>query len=210
MKEYFVLCMEEPIDWSKIEHLRIDEYPWYKKGLKQNTEVRMVRTRDSVIINVIAEDIHSSASVLEQNGNVYLDSCFEFFFSPVTEISHRYINLEVNCIGTVYLALNFQGLKLLASQDDINCIHVESCLEKGIPKMPSGKDKVWCLTIKIPFSFIARFWGEYSQERWFCNFYRCGGVVEDQYAVWNTVVTKKPDFHQPLQFGLLNFVNEVQ
>ena len=40
---------------------------------------------------------------------------------------------------------------------------------------------------------------------WRCNFYRCGGKTDQQFAVWNVVTNPYPDYHRPEFFGTLKF-----
>lgn len=198
-----------PISWDQMEELWIDNYPWYQSGLKQDTLVKLCYDEESLYLHVWASDVHSSAKVLEQNGSVYLDSAFEFFFRPNPEISDYYMNLEINCIGTVYLAMRNEEGKRRAEADEINAIQIRTSLEKGMIKEVSPDDHGWEMEIRIPFSLIQKVFGKIDPKQWSANFYRCGGEVDDQYAVWNPIVTPKPDFHQPRQFGRLIFLQGV-
>ncbi len=206
MKETVVLKREREIQLDSIEPLTINDYPWYEGGFRQGTRVKLMYDDEALCIHVEAEDCHSSASVLSDNGPVYLDSCFEFFFTPESQLKTSYINLEINCIGSVYLAVRDSNDKRRATSEEIGRIRVETSLEQGVKKSPDSKDHQWSLDIKLPFDFIQSFYKEeISRKRWYCNFYRCGGVIDDQYAVWNKVMTEGPDFHQPMQFGQLEF-----
>lgn len=206
MKVYSVKKYEEAINWEAITPLTIENYPWYEGGLKQNTEVKLAVHNDVLHLNVLAHDIHSSAHVLDYNGSVYLDSCFEFFFRPENAENNHYINLEINCIGTVYLAIRKGDGKRRAEAGEIEQITVIPTLQKGVEKKPMDNDEQWGLSIAIPFSFLEKFYGSVASDVWYANFYRCGGDIDDQYATWNNVVTPQPDFHQPRQFGRLEFV----
>lgn len=98
------------------EGLWIDEFPWYEKGDKQDTRVHLYRDDNGIHVRAICYDRHSSARCTVANGAVYLDSCFEFFFSPfestyvgnagvlVDDAARQilYFNIEINCIGTCY------------------------------------------------------------------------------------------------------------
>jgi hypothetical protein len=205
MKKYTVKKINNELCWDQISPLSINQYPWYKGGLKQNTEVKIALHEDALHLHVEAEDIHSSAHVLENNGSVYLDSCFEFFFRPENQINDYYINLEINCIGTVYLAVRTEAGKVRALDSQIDEIEVRTSLEKAVIKSVKDSDTSWQLDIRIPMKFVEDFYGRLDKNQWYANFYRCGGSVDDQYATWNPVVTEQPDFHQPRQFGRLLF-----
>lgn len=207
MKTYYVNSYKDLIDWQKIEVLTIDTYPWYEAGLKQPTFVQLAKSTHALHIKVRAVDCHSSASELKENGSVYLDSCFEFFFTPGSPSQLSYVNLEINCIGTVYLAVRDSQGKRRATSEQIGALTLETSLEKGKIKSVSKDDQSWYLDIVLPFALVeALYTKPIDWKVWHCNFYRCGGAVDDQYATWNPVVTPEPDFHQPQQFGQLIFI----
>jgi len=201
-----IACFKEAIEWNDVASVCIDKFPWYKEGLKQVTNVKIAATDAALLLKVVAMDCHSSAEVLALNGSVHKDSCFEFFFTPMAELSTSYIHIEINCIGTVYMAYkNSQEEKRLKHRQ-LSSIQIETSLPKGVVKKTSAVDELWTLDIKIPFDFIEAMFGEpISRSRWFGNFYRCGGILDPQYASWNDIITVAPDFHQPLQFGELTF-----
>jgi len=72
MKETVVLKREGDIRWDQVEPLHINDYPWYKGGLRQSTDVKLMYDKEALYIHVEAEDCHSSESVLSDNVfNVY-------------------------------------------------------------------------------------------------------------------------------------------
>ena len=76
MKEYIVKDFKHnSIDWQKVRSIQIDSFPWYKKGEKQITDVKMALANEEFHLKVYCEDRHSSSSVTVYNGPVYKDSC---------------------------------------------------------------------------------------------------------------------------------------
>jgi hypothetical protein len=206
MKSYSVKCFDDQIQWNLVEVLTIDSYPWYEEGEKQPTFVQMAKLKDGIHLKVKAMDVHASATVLDTNGPVYLDSCFEFFFTPKHQKSTSYLNLEINCVGTVYLATRNSKGKRMATEAEVDRISVITLFEKGHIRTENKQEKYWLLDIVIPIDLIKGLYdGPIDQDVWYGNFYRCGGLIDDQYAVWNEVVTTIPDFHQPMQFGQIVF-----
>jgi hypothetical protein len=58
----------------------------------------------------------------------------------------------------------------------------------------------------ITFSAIEQLTGgKVNKDKWFANFYRCGGRTEPQYAVWHNIDVSEPDYHRPEHFGELVF-----
>lgn len=191
-----------------MDTLGIDCFPWYEKGLKQLTYAQLALTNSTLMIKVVAIDQHASGTRLDANTSVYLDSCFEFFLSPQSKKRTEYINFEINCIGTMYLAYNTPEGDKCATLDQINEVSIKTSFDKGVVKQVSASDSEWTLEIEIPLSLIEDLYGEpISEERWYGNFYRCGGDVDPQYAVWNPITWDVPSFHQPLQFGQLDIVD---
>lgn len=186
--------------------ITIDHYPWYDKGLKQKTAVWLRHDDGGVHLHVQATDCHAFAEVLSPNGPVYTDSCFEFFFTPEGERSERYINLEINCVGTVYLAVRNESGKRMATEAELAQVVVTPSLPAGQAKVPEDGDEMWTLDIALPYELVASLWEKpISKERWYANFYRCGGNIDDQYAAWCPIEAPMPNFHLPEFFGQLDF-----
>ena len=67
----------------------------------------------------------------------------------------------------------------------------------------------WSITYRIPFSFIRRLFPQFTAEPGAtirANFYKCADnspVVH--YLSWSPMDTDIPQFHRPVDFGLLTF-----
>jgi len=202
LKEYIVDDYVEKVDWDNIKPLIISEFPWYKSGLKQETFVQVAICKKILYLKVKAMDSHSSAVILEENGSVYLDSCFEFFLTPENKLQESYMNFEINCVGNLYLAVRNSTTKRRATSAELEQVKITTSLPYKRAKEILNNDEFWTLDIEIPLSFIKEFYGkEIDVDYWYGNFYRIGGSVDDQYGVWNPLVSEKPNFHLPLQFG---------
>lgn len=134
------------------------------------------------------------------------DSCVEFFFSPSGELGSGYVNLEVNCCGTLHLAYgtgreNRQFISLEAA----SLLQRKTSIDNPV-KFEHSSDKQWTVDIVLPFAAIEQLTGDkVNHQQWFGNFYRCGGRKDPQYAVWNNIEVTDPDYHQPEYFGELAF-----
>ena len=192
----------EKIDWAQVPILTIDEYPWYEKGLKQETQVKIALSQNHIYIQAKAEDQHIRARAQKLNDPVHEDSCFEFFISPWAEKSGAYFNIEINCMGILYMAYQDPGHeKTLVTQEQAKQIAIESSLSQ-IENIQD--EKAWELKVALPISLLEEISGrEIEKDIWHGNFYRCGGEVDDQYASWNPLTFEKPNFHLPMQFGQL-------
>jgi len=195
------------LNWDAIDALEINDYPWYKTGRKQNTQVKLSANSETLFMQIIAQDHYSFAKQTELNHMLICeDSCVEFFFSPSGVLGSSYVNLEVNCCGTLHLAYgvgreNRQYISLAAA----NLIQCKSSISSPA-KIESEDDKTWCIEIALPFKVIEQLTGKsVNKDKWFANFYRCGGRTEPQYAVWNHIEVSEPDYHRPEYFGELVF-----
>ncbi len=208
MKQYTIKRINHTTpDWQSISELCISTYPWYELGKKQETQVKLAANSDNLFIKITAQDSHSYAMQTQLNHMLICqDSCVEFFFSPCGTLAGKYINLEVNCCGTLHLAYGpDRHHRKFISTDGASLIERKATIKSPV-KLESENDNSWSIEISLPFSVIEQLTGEKSnQEKWFANFYRCGGRVEPQYAVWNNIHVNEPDFHQPKYFGELTF-----
>jgi hypothetical protein len=195
--------------WAGAERLSIDEYPWYRSGQKQGTDVALLYDAEALYALFVCEDRHISAAETRPNGNVYLDSCVELFAMPAPDGDGGYFNFEANCCGTAHLGFGpaRQGRRL-ADEPVLRRIRVATSVATPI-KSESTRDDGWWLAARLPFAAISEFAGfpvaPEPQARWRANFYRCGGKTDPQYACWNTIRWERPDFHRPEFFGELRF-----
>ena len=202
------LSCDETI-WAAADRLSIDEYPWYTHGQKQATTVAALYDADAIYLLFICEDKHIYAVETRPNGDVYKDSCVEFFANVDPEKGDDYFNFEANCCGTIHLAFGPDRYnRTLASGDVLEKIRVSTSIPTAT-KEESPSDDGWWLAAKIPFSAISKLAGYPVEVKsgtiWTANFYRCGGKTDPQHACWNPIATPQPDFHQPGYFGILKF-----
>ena len=197
-------------DWQTIDKLAIDNYPWYKSGNKQKTQIQLAANTDTLFIKIVAQDKYSYAKQTQLNHMLVCeDSCVEFFFSPNGVLGSSYVNLEVNCCGTLHLAYgagreNRQFISLEAA----SLISRQTSILNPV-KIEQQDDNEWSVEISLPFAAIEQLTGEkVNKEKWFANFYRCGGRTEQQYAVWNNIAVDEPDYHRPEFFAELVFSND--
>ena len=199
-------------DWQVIDAIAINNFPWYQSGKKQDTQVKLTANSETLFIQVIAQDNYSFAKQTELNHMLLCeDSCVEFFFSPSGLLGSSYVNLEVNCCGTLHLAYGAgRNNRQFISQEAASLIQCKSSLNVGMNspvKIESEHDHEWRVEIALPFTAIEQLTSEsVNKAKWFANFYRCGGRTEPQYAVWNNIDVSEPDYHRPEYFGELVFV----
>ncbi|MDY7011208.1 MAG: carbohydrate-binding family 9-like protein [Planctomycetota bacterium] len=202
------LACDDP-SWDRADRLAIDEYPWYAGGLKQETTAAVLYDDEAIYLLYVCQDKHISAVETRSNGNVYLDSCVEFFMSFESEGGRKHLNFEVNCCGTIHMGFGAgRENRTLAPPEVLNAVKVQSSIPTPT-KNESPTDDGWWLAAAIPFSAISEFVGRRIApepgETWRANFYRCGGKTDPQYAAWNPIDCPEPDFHRPEFFGTITF-----
>lgn len=200
MKRKYKVC---PVgDKDKVsEVLVVDQFPWFKGGKKQLTYVNMTYNDHVINLYVHCEDDYPTGTLRNYGDSVYLDSCFEWFFSPGR--NNCYINLEVNCLGTKYIAYGDEDMmnRQLIKKELSDTISVKTTYKES-----NQSQGDWDLLITVPFSTIEKITGEkVVKEVWTSNFYRCGGQVDPQYACWNKIVYPVPTYHITKYFGEIHF-----
>lgn len=145
----------------------------------------------------------SMAKVEKDQGEVWTDSCVEFFIAPD---DNGYYNFETSCIGKMLLANR-------KSRNDANPAPMEvmesvkrypSLPAKNFDEKPVGH---WSMTLAIPATALFK----HSLESWDgvtvkANLYKCGDNLSvPHFLSWQPIATEKPDFHRPEFFGTLTF-----
>lgn len=144
------------------------------------------------------------AAVREDNGEVWTDSCVEFF---ITFDDKHYYNAEVTCIGKALLGYREAGG---------HAQHASEQVMKSIKRLPTlgtqnrEKEKGdfhWAITLVIPRT---AFWNDDLQSfdgiKAKGNFYKCGdNLTTPHFVSWAAIDTPNPSFHQPKFFGNLEF-----
>ncbi len=193
--------------WNELPHLRINHYPWYESGKKQDTRVKACYDAHRLHLLFDCDDVHISARARQPNGDVCKDSCVEFFGSPPG--SEGYFNLEINCCGDVHLGYGTAaGSRELANPAILDQINVVTTVDER-PKNEAPSDDGWTLQASVSFRALTHLTGQEvcpsHGDQWPANFYRCGGETDPQFACWSPIDAPSPNFHLPDFFGVLVF-----
>lgn len=159
------------------------------------------RTHFAVSFHVRGLDLRAVS--LEDDGNIWEDSCCEFFVENPE--GGTYYNFEINCIGAL---LNGVGPgrenRVRREKDILNKIIRFSTLE---PRKYEEDGKIfnWGVAMVIPLSLIGTEAGKMPSSLK-ANFYKCGDkTAHPHFLSWNPVLCPQPDFHRPEYFGELIF-----
>lgn len=201
MKNYFVRKTEnderfpDNQQWQEIAPLHIDYFMW-KCENKPETTVKLLCSEEALFLRFETDERPLIAEELRENGDVFADSCMEFFLQPDKDDA-RYFNFEINPLGTLHLGLGDSRENRILLAGKKNLLELVSCITT---------DK-WILQYRIPFSLLLEYVNNISPVIR-ANFYKCNehpGQVH--FASWNKIENDTPDFHRPEYFGNITLEN---
>ena len=185
-------------EWNKIDVVNWAEYDYVPQ-----VQFRMVYSGEAFFLQYRVREQSVRAVAAVDNGEVWKDSCVEFFFSPADD--GIYYNFEFNCAGVCLLAA---GVSL--RERDLAPQEIMSAIRRlpGLGSEPFAERKTeteWEIAVVIPYSCLFEhpvFSPEGKEIR--ANFYKCGDdLTVPHFLSWNPINTPKPDFHRPEFFGKL-------
>ncbi len=133
-------------------------------------------------------------------GNVWKDSCVEFFMSLDNGFS--YYNFECNAVGSRLLNYKNGQAKKESTQEVLEKIIVQTSLPL-FTNLDIKEETHWSLSAFLPvhlFNGLTLSVGKKMRG----NFYKCGDqTTQPHYLSWTTIHHAKPNFHLPEFFGYL-------
>jgi len=192
--------------WEETHPLYIDNFPWDENSYRPRTEVRILYSNTRLYLLFKAFEREIRAECLNINDPVCTDSCVEFFFNPAPERDERYMNFEINPIGTFLLGI---GKDRYSRQliDDVDPRMFDIVTSVTGESVKHYEGPMWMVRYSIPFYFMERYYGKLDfcrGKRIKANFYKCGDKTRyPHWACWNKIEAPAPDFHRPEFFGEL-------
>ncbi len=181
-------------EWDKAQVGRISSQRWKEFYEPINTTFKMLRGPEGISVLMHTDEKNLRAECTEQNGDVYQDSCMEFFFKP-DPWDANYINFEINPQKIMHIGLGKDRHNRRLIDTDREVFKLES--------IPNDGD--WSLKFYIPDSFLLEYFERIADV---CrgNFYKCGELTgHSHFATWSEVEVAKPDFHLADFFGVIEF-----
>ena len=176
------------------------EFPYAPEG-----SFRMFHTGDWLMLRFDVAERYTAALVTEDNGEVWTDSCAEFFIAPDTGM---YYNFETTCIGRMLLGARKSRTEAEhASPEVLAGVKRYTTLPCGEPFAEREGDNRWSLTLAIPPQALFRHaLTDWSGLKARMNLYKCGdNLSHPHFLSWRPIRTEKPDFHRPEFFGEVTF-----
>lgn len=194
------------LDKAGIAFQTIGNVNWKEQfPYKPQAEFRIVHTDDAIVINYKVTEKSVRAKYDTDCGNVWTDSCAEFFSIPAGD--GIYYNIECNCIGTILLAAGAtrEGRER-APESALQQIKRWASLGRKAFEERKG-ECTWQVALYIPYSaFFKHHITSLDGKQIKANFYKCGDELETPHFLsWNPITIEKPDFHRPDYFGTLEF-----
>ncbi len=200
--------------WQLAETLRVTHFPWEDSGHRPNVQARALYDSEALYIHFRVEDQYVRAVAEKFQDSVCLDSCVEFFVSPLAD-SEAYFNFEVNCGGTMLLhrcpspAEKNAGR---ATEDVSDADGATILIAHSMPKIVNPEiteETIWTLEYRVPFALFTAYFGCPTPRRgdqWRANFYKCADATSHpHWGSWAPVETERPNFHQPTYFQPIAF-----
>ena len=177
---------------------------WAGYDYQPKVSFRIGHTNREIWLKFDVMEKYILARETRTNGDVYKDSCVEFF---VSVDGKNYYNFEFSCIGTIHLAHGEgRGNRRFVDPGIIRRIEIESSLGNQPFEQKTGNFE-WEMTIRIPIECLAFDTLEsLAGLKGTANFYKCGdGTSMPHYVTWNPIKTENPDYHRPEFFGKILF-----
>jgi hypothetical protein len=202
-------------DWNKkqfagIEAVKLNNFMGERPEHFPKVEAKLVYDDNFLYVIFKVDDNYIRAVNTEYNSSVCRDSCVEFFFTPSTDVSQGYFNVEINCGGTMlfhHQKAKGDG-KVVVSEADAKKVEIFSTF-KGKVEPEITKPRQWLIEYKIPYEILekyASFTKPAAGVQWRGNFYKCAdNTNKPHWLTWNKIEQVQPDFHRPEFFGTLEF-----
>jgi hypothetical protein len=213
-------CSQKPLidaDWDKpfwrdVASVSVNVSHWNSVSSEDLPETKVKLQYDDQDLYVIfrVHDRCLRAVTTQIHGEVWKDSCVEFFFAPNCNQPNAYFNLETNCCG-VPLARYHTG-----PRQNSRYLEITDCQQIRIASTASGpirheirKPLTWTLEYALPLDILTHYTNIEKPAPgvlWRGNFYKCAdGCSCPHWISWSPVSGERPDFHRPDCFGLLKF-----
>ena len=204
LKSYKIVkreCTENA--WDSIEPLEIDIFKWVDNNYRPLTYAKLFYNDNAIFVQFTVYETEIIAKYKNMHDPVYLDSCVEIFFRPESDM--RYINFEINAIGTILLGVGKNRYDRKKINEDLSVFEIKNTVRD--PKT-HNEDK-WQVEFKIPFWFFEKYFdGFQKNEPLWANFYKCSEeTIYEHYGMWSDIETGE-DFHQSKYFGKMYFEME--
>lgn len=197
--------------WRTAEPLELTHFMGKRPEHFPKVRARIAYDHESLYVIFRVDDRYIRAVARRHQDSVCTDSCVEFFFAPGPDVSKGYMNLEMNCGGTMLFHYQLVPRKdqVPVSPADLASILVAHTLPKRI-EVEITEPTTWTVEYRIPFEILGRYYPDPIMPapgvRWRANLFKCADATSrPHWLTWAPVDKPSPDFHTPEFFGVLEF-----
>ncbi len=187
--DHVINCMCDEA-WANANVAEINNFNWAKDMTTPKTTAKLLWSEEGIHVRMTTDESPLLARVTQQNGDVYADSCMEFFIQPNIN-DKRYLNFEFNAFGTNYFSIR-------RDRHDYDFCEYG---KKDFNVKTKVNDGEWVLMFTVPFKVVDEIFGSHT-DTMRGNLYKC---CEDKapahWASYYPIDTPAPDFHCPQFFG---------
>ncbi len=192
------------LDNNCIEYNSIGCVNWEKDfPYKPEVIFRTAYTDTDILLDYEVSEATARAVAGSDGGNVWEDSCVEFFIRP--EDGKEYFNIECNCAGTLLIAKGEnRDKRTQLSPAEMAKVKRYSSLGRE-PFCEKTLSAPWHLSLMIPFSVLG-IETVPTGKRFRANFYKCGdALTTPHFLSWALIDAPTPNFHLPEFFAPISF-----
>ncbi len=168
-----------------------EEFPYTPK-----VSFKMFHTGEKLYVRFDVEEHYTAARVGNDNGEVWTDSCCEFFLAPDDT---AYYNIETTCIGKMLIGYRKKGQAPIHAGEEV-LSQVERITSLGSEPFEErvGENK-WSMILCLPTAVMH----QHKIESWNglklkANLYKCGDKLSKPHFIsWQPISLPKPLFHCP-------------
>lgn len=199
------------IPWQDIPAVMLGHHMGPRPDHFPRTEVRLCYDPLNIYVGFRVEDRYVRAVTAEHQGEVWTDSCVEFFFSPGPDLSRGYFNIEMNCGAT--MLFHFQAgpgrAKTVIPRSECEKISRSHSLPLIVdPEIISPV--IWTVEYAVPITLLKVYGPMHAPAPgiiWRGNFAKCADhTSHPHWLTWSPIDFPRPDFHRPDFFGTLEFI----
>lgn len=197
--------------WKDISPLLVNHPMGNVPDHKPKVQAKMAYDDAAIYVIFLIEDQYVRCIMENYQDPVSKDSAVEFFFTPGTDISRGYFNLETNCGGTGLFKFQKEAKKDQIKIPEATFKKID--MAHSLPRIvdPEIQEKVtWTIEYRIPIDILTSYYGEVTPPapgiEWKANFYKIGSdTSHPHWLTWAVVDHPVPHFHLPEFFGTLQF-----
>lgn len=200
---------DEP-PWREVPSERLRNHMGQMPDPFPAVEVKIAYDNDAIFIMFRVADQYVRAVAAEHQDSVCGDSCVEFFFTPGSDVTSGYFNVEMNCGGVMLFHFNSEvrrGMHVIPKADCAKIVKVHSLSRMIDPEI--REPVTWTVGYAVPMALLRRYCPVTSPAPhviWRVNFYKCAdNTSHPHWLTWVPVDYPKPNFHLPRSFGILEF-----